>query len=77
MAYEGFSYWKDWYNYLDSEDERGHALYMQSGTVLFMLEGGHHEKVLPLFDQVGVPYEILTCEELPRALPVLRARHPR
>ena len=44
MAYEGFSYWKDWSNYLDSEDERGHALYMQCGTVLFMLEGGHHER---------------------------------
>ena len=69
MAYEGFSYWKDWSNYLDSEDERGHALYMQSGTVLFMLEGGHHEKVLPLFDQVGVPYEILTCEELSERYP--------
>ncbi len=38
MAYEGFSYWKNWSNYLDSEDERGHALYMQSGTVLYMLE---------------------------------------
>ncbi len=58
MAYEGFGYWKDWAGYLDADDERGHALYMQSGTVLFMLEGGHHEKVLPLFDQVGVPYEV-------------------
>ena len=58
MAYEGFSYWKDWPGYLDAEDERGHALYLQCGTVLFMLEGGHHEKVLPLFDQVDVPYEI-------------------
>ena len=58
MAYEGFGYWKDWSGYLDSDDERGHAIYMQSGTVLFMLEGGHHEKVLPLFDQVGVPYEV-------------------
>ncbi len=58
MAYEGFGYWKDWSGYLDSDDERGHAIYMQSGTVLFMLKGGHHEKVLPLFDQVGVPYEV-------------------
>ena len=39
MAYEGFSYWKDWPGYLDAEDERGHALYLQCGTVLFMLEG--------------------------------------
>ncbi len=77
MAYEGFSYWKDWSNYLDSEDERGHALYMQCGTVLFMLEGGHHEKVLPLFDEVGVPYRDTGQRPAPRALPVLRARNPR
>ena len=69
MAYEGFSYWKDWAGYLDAVDERGHALYMQSGTVLFMLEGGHHEKVLPLFDQVGVPYEIWGNETLGERIP--------
>ena len=69
MAYEGFSYWKDWPGYLDAEDERGHALYIQCGTVLFMLEGGHHEKVLPLFDQVDVPYEIWDNETMAKRVP--------
>ena len=69
MAYEGFSYWKDWPGYLDAEDERGHALYLQCGTVLFMLEGGHHEKVLPLFDQVDVPYEIWDNETMAERVP--------
>ena len=69
MAYEGYHYWKDWSNYLDSEDERGHALYIQSGTVLFMLEGGHHEKVLPLFDEVQVPKRFLPTEDLPNPSP--------
>ena len=69
MAYEGFSYWKDWPGYLDAEDERGHALYIQCGTVLFMLEGGHHEKVLPLFDQVDVPYEIWDNETMAERVP--------
>jgi len=69
MAYEGFSYWKDWAGYLDAEDERGHALYMQCGTVLFMLDGGHHEKVLPLFDQVDVPYEVWDNETLAERVP--------
>ena len=69
MAYEGFSYWKDWADYLDAEDERGHALYMQCGTVLFMLDGGHHEKVLPLFDQVDVPYEVWDNETLAERVP--------
>ncbi|MCP4963411.1 MAG: FAD-binding oxidoreductase [Actinomycetia bacterium] len=57
MAYEGFSYWKDWDNYLETVDESGNARYIQCGTVLLKLPGGHHEKVQPLFDRLGVPYE--------------------
>ena len=57
MAYEGFFYWKDWDNYLETEDERGNAKYMQCGTVLLKVPGGHHEKVKPQFDAIGVPYE--------------------
>ena len=37
MAYDGFSYWKDWPNYLEADDERGLALYHQCGTLLFMV----------------------------------------
>jgi len=37
--------------------------------VLFMLEGGHHEKVLPLFDQVDVPYEIWDNETMAERVP--------
>ena len=42
---------------------------MQCGTVLFMLEGGHHEKVLPLFDEVGVPYEVWDNDTLAERVP--------
>jgi len=69
MAYEGFGYWQDWDDYLDADDERGHAVYMQSGSLLFMVEGGHHEKVMPLYDEVGVPYEILDKETLAERFP--------
>ena len=57
MAYEGFFYWKDWDNYLECRDERGHARYIQCGTLLLKVPGGHHEKVQPLFDELKVPYE--------------------
>src|ERR1700750_20042 len=46
MAYEGFFYWKDWENYLCTEDESGLAKYMNCGTLLLESAPGHHEKVL-------------------------------
>ena len=46
MAYEGFSYWQDWENYLGVEDESGLAKYMKCGTLLLESATGHHEKVL-------------------------------
>ena len=69
MAYEGFSYWKDWPNYLEADDERGLALYHQCGTLLFMVEGGHHEKVRPMFDEIGVPYEVWDTDVLAERFP--------
>jgi len=69
MAYDGFSYWKDWPNYLEAADERGLALYRQCGTLLFMVEGGHHEKVRPIFDEIGVPYEVWDTDVLAERFP--------
>src|SRR5436305_14194423 len=47
MAYEGFFYWKDWANYLETTDEAGLARYMQSGTLLLESSTGHHHQALP------------------------------
>ena len=69
MAYEGFSYWKDWPNYLEADDERGLAKYMQCGTVLLKIEGGHSDKVKPQFDALGVPYEDWDTETLAERVP--------
>ena len=55
MAYEGFSYWKNWADYLEAPDESGLAKYMQAGTVLLESATGHHDKVLPHYDRLGVP----------------------
>jgi sarcosine oxidase, subunit beta len=69
MAYEGFFYWKDWPNYLDAEDERGFAQYMNSGTVLLKSETGHHEKVLEHYRDLGVEHEEWDTEELGEHVP--------
>jgi sarcosine oxidase, subunit beta len=72
MAYEGVRYWQRWSDYLGVEDERGHARYHQCGSVIVMGGDGHGRKVLPLYDQVGVPYEVWDLDELSRRVPSLR-----
>ena len=64
MAYEGFHYWKDWENYLDSEDERGHARFVQCGGIFIGNDERYSKKVLPLFDEIGIDYEIWDTDSL-------------
>jgi sarcosine oxidase subunit beta len=58
MAYEGFHYWKDWADYLETEDERGLAGFVQCGGVFVGNDERYSEKVLPLFDEIGIEYEV-------------------
>ncbi len=57
MAYEGFSVWKDWPNYLGVEDESGFARYVNCGTVLLKSEDGQYRKSLEHYRALGVPFE--------------------
>ncbi len=57
MAFEGFKYWQDWENYLEVPDELGLAKYMQCGTILLKSATAHHNKVLPHYEALGVPFE--------------------
>ena len=69
MAYEGFHYWKDWENYLEVEDERGVAGFVQCGAVFVGNDGRHMKKVLPLFDEIGIAYEVWDTEQLTERFP--------
>jgi sarcosine oxidase, subunit beta len=57
MAHEGFSYWKDWGNYLGVEDESGVARYVNCGTVLLKSDDRQYLKSLEFYDALGVAYE--------------------
>lgn len=69
MAYEGFMYWKDWDNYLEVEDERGNAGFVQCGGVFIGDDSRYDDKVLPLFDEVGIEYEKWDVNHLAKRLP--------
>lgn len=58
MAYEGFHFWRDWADYLETEDERGLAGFVECGAVYVGDSDRYEKKVLPLFDEIGIEYEI-------------------
>ena len=69
MAYEGFSYWQDWGNYLGAEDERGTARYVNCGTVLLKSDDGQYRTSLEFYDALGVPYEDWDTQALVERVP--------
>jgi sarcosine oxidase subunit beta len=69
MAWEGLHYWTDWPAYLETDDERGLATLIQCGTLLLRNPGGHHTKVQPLFDEIGIPYEDWDADTLRARMP--------
>jgi sarcosine oxidase subunit beta len=74
MAYEGLRYWKDWRRYIGDIGEQPLAEYVNQPMLLPKTPGGHHEKVVPLFDQLGVRYEDLDAVETVRRFPSIDLR---
>ena len=65
MSWEGGQYWKDWANYIGADDESGLIEFHQVGQLnLFTDDAERLEKVHALWDQVGIPYEYLSPEQL-------------
>ncbi len=57
-AWDGMHYWKHWGEYLGAPDESGYAQLVQCGMALLIPgEEGHHNRVMPIWDRLDVPYE--------------------
>jgi glycine/D-amino acid oxidase-like deaminating enzyme len=60
--------WESWAEYLGSRPEESLARFVKSGCVI--LDGStQRERVLPLFDRVGVPYECWDAETIRQRVP--------
>ena len=70
MAYEGFSYFAKWNNYLGVTDPTGMARYMNCGSVLLKTRGHDYQKVVRNYEAVGVPYEDWDIDELNMKVPI-------
>ena len=69
MAQECFSYWKDWQNYVGVQDERGTAQFVNNGTVLTMSDAPNFPRMLGIFDELGIEYEVWDSAEIHTRLP--------
>ena len=74
MAYEGLRYWLDWPGYIGEVVDQTLAEYVNQPMLLPKTPGGHHEKVVPLFDRLGVAYEDLYAAETAARFPLVDLR---
>jgi len=71
MAYEGFSYWHDWEDYLGVRDEAGMARYINCGTVQIKSDAEDHwQTVQQHYDAIGIEYEEWDVATLQERLPL-------
>ncbi len=72
FSWEGGQYWKDWANYIGTDDELGLIDYHQVGQLnLFTDDAERLTKVHKLWDEVGIPYEYLTPDQLDERFPFM------
>jgi sarcosine oxidase subunit beta len=71
MAYEGSFYWKHWADYLEVTDERGVAVFHETGSVVFGDGTDRLDRIVQLFDELGVPHEMWDRDRVAEQYPYL------
>ena len=69
MAYESYLHWKSWAEYLGVEDERGYAIFHETGFLILVGENRDISGILEHHRSLGIPFEEWD-------LPTLRTRAP-
>lgn len=71
LAWEGLHYWLDWPGYIGVEDELGLIEYRQCGQVVLLSDDTDHpRRVRALWQELGIPFEDWTPEDLSQNLPI-------
>jgi len=69
LAYEGIFYWRDWANYVADGKDSELACYVECGMTQIKAPDEHWKKVLPIYDEIGIEYQLLGLEELREKYP--------
>ncbi|HVV75669.1 MAG TPA: FAD-dependent oxidoreductase [Mycobacteriales bacterium] len=61
--------WERWADHLGLQDSAGLARFIRSGTLVLNNPLVRHERILKLYDEVGIPYEVWDPETLAQKVP--------
>jgi sarcosine oxidase, subunit beta len=71
LAQEGSHYWRNWREFLGTDDERGLAKFVRSGHLVLRIDESDRAQVLEHYDQLGIPYEIWDNRKIRERLPIV------
>ena len=74
MSYEGLRYWQHWSEYIGDIGGQPLAEYVNQPMLMPRTPGGHHEKVLPLWEELGIPFDDLDAAETAERFPLVDLR---
>ena len=75
LAWEGYHYWREWAKYLEADDERGLAKFVECGClVMKTAHNGHLDKHVRLSEALGIPFEEWDAAKIRERLPIYDTR---
>ena len=75
LAWESYHYWRGWAKYLETDDERGLAKFIECGCLVMRTElNGYLEKHVGLSRELGIPFEEWSTAKIRERLPVYDTR---
>ena len=75
LAWEGYHYWHEWARYLEADDERGLAKFVECGCLVMKTElNGHLEKHVHLSNELRIPLEVWDGAKIRERLPIYDLR---
>ncbi len=73
MAWESAKIWENWAEYLGVVDPDGMAKFIRTGYLVYRTTGYDGEAVRKIWEDIGIPYEILDASQLRKRFPALDA----
>jgi sarcosine oxidase, subunit beta len=73
VSWEAKHAWEDWESFLGVRDDAGTARYVRTGVLVLDSPGYDAERVLALYDRIGIRYERLSPAALKEKFPYLSA----
>lgn len=71
IAYESYLHWKKWPDYLGVEDERGYAIFNETGLVILHGEGHDMTTHIDNHRELGIPIEVWDLDTVREKLPFI------